>query len=202
MTADLVLAFDPTRRRNSTLMRDCARLGYLGGASDTVLDLTYGKGKFWTEVRPPGLITNDVDTSTLAAYNEDFRATGWPTGWVDYVVFDPPYRLGGTASVPAFDEAYGLAVAWRSRDAVRSLIVEGTQEAVRLARRLVLVKVQDQVNGGRVHSQVTWVINAAEQVGGRFVDSLHVVGGRGQPSGRRQVRARHGYSTLVVLEVR
>lgn len=197
----MIHAFDPTRRTNARLMRDCARLGYLGGPSSLVIDLTYGKGKFWTEVRPPRLVGNDLDPSGGASEFRDFRATEWPTAFADVVVFDPPYRLGGTPSTPAFDEAYGLTE-WRGRDAVRELIVDGTHEAVRIARGLVLVKVQDQVNGGRVHSQTSWVINAAEAMGGRFVDSLHVVGGRAQPSGRRQVRARHGYSTLVVLEAR
>lgn len=192
-----VHAFDPDRRTNARLMADCARLGYLDGV---VLDLTYGKGAFWTEYRPETLVTNDLDPATGADYCENFTRSTFAThAEFDTVVFDPPYRMGGTPSTPTFDAAYGLTV-WRGVDEIRALMSMGAWEACRIARRLALIKCQDSVNGGRVRMQTVWMADAVDRVGCRVVDSLHVVGGRAQPKGRAQTRARHGYSTLLVID--
>lgn len=188
-------AFDPDRRTNAQLMADCAQLGYLDDWP--VLDLTYGKGNFWTLLPTIGVWANDLDPMLDTHFCEDFTDTPWADRTWGATVLDPPYRMGGTPSTPDFDDAYGINE-YRTHAQIRKLIEDGTREACRISAGLTMVKVQDHVSSGVVQPQVNWVINAAAPYS-KFVDSLHVIGGRGQPEGRKQKRARHGYSTLVVL---
>lgn len=193
----LVTAFDPERTTNARLMLDCQRLGYL---TEPVLDLTFGLGAFWNLLPDLDVTGNDIDPAR-GEYREDFQSTGWETGSWPTAVLDPPYRLGGTPSTPSFDAAYGIDVR-RSSSEVESLIRRGTTEAVRVSSEHALVKVQDHISSGVLQPLTHWVCEAATEGGGRLVDSLHVVGGRAQPGGTRQVRARHGYSTLLVFETK
>lgn len=190
-------AFDPGRRTNAALIVDALELGYL---VNPVLDLTYGLGSFWSD---PALdlvdvVANDLDENK-GEISRDFRATGLDAGFFGTVVFDPPYAIRGASSKPEFEDRYGLD-RYRTKAEIEALIREGTAEAVRLARRFVLVKVQDHVSSGRLQPLTYWATDAALDAGARLVDSMHVLGGRAQPSGRRQIRARHGYSTLLVFE--
>jgi hypothetical protein len=192
--SDLIYAFDTKRRSNADLLVDCHRLGYL---PEPILDLTYGKGAFWR--RLPGLVVYDNDLHpNKGHFHHDFRSTPFPADRFPTVVFDPPYRLGGTPSTEAFDDAYGLEE-YRAPKDVEALIRDGTREAVRLASKFVLVKTQDHVSSGRLQPLTNWVIDSAHAAGAQLLDSLHVVGGRAQPNGRGQSRARHAYSTMLIF---
>lgn len=190
-------AFDPTRRTNARLMQDCLILGYV---REPVLDMTYGEGKFWKGLGPLQVIGNDLNPSK-GDVHFDFRRM--PDGDRSYptVVFDPPYRLGGTPSTPDFDSRYGLDE-YRGMDEMEALIRAGTAEAVRIADHFAIIKVQDHVSSTDLRPLTTWVIEEAHRSARvRLADSLHVVGGRAQPKGRAQKRARHGYSTALVFRI-
>lgn len=187
-------AFDPDRHYNSQLMADCARLGYL---CDPILDLTYGKGNFWSLLPDTRVYSNDLAADIESEYSEDCTSTPWAGNEWGTVVFDPPYRLGGTPTTPDFDNAYGINE-YRTKADVKALIEQGTREACRIAGAFALVKVQDHVSSGVLQPQTAWVVNAAPP-DAMLVDTLHVIGGRPQPEGRSQKRARHGYSTLLVF---
>lgn len=73
---------------NAALIADVARLGYLDG---TVLDVTYGRGLWWTEFRPARLIGLDADRRKARDVRGDFRALPFPDGSVDTVAYDPAY---------------------------------------------------------------------------------------------------------------
>lgn len=191
-----------TRHNNAQLMADCAQLGYLDGR---VLDLTYGTGRFWRDFRPDDLTTNDL-YSEEAHLDLDFRGTDLPAVSFDTVVFDPPYKLNGTGGSHVSDEGYGVAGPYRSVEDKMMLITRGVREGVRLSRRFLLVKCQDQVVSGRVVWQTITITDYARSlnIGGRYgrlIDMLHVQGYRQQPPGRRQVHARRDYSTLLVFEI-
>lgn len=193
-----VMAYEDLRT-NATLMRNCARLGYIR-PDDTVIDATYGTGAFWRLYRPRLLITNDLDPETEATWHEDFRELGavFAPGCADVVVFDPPYKLNGTPSGP-MDYRYGVGVSTRWQDRMQ-LCVDGIRAVAPLARRMLLIKCMDQVCSGQVRWQSIEFREVAEEQRFRLVDMMLLRSGRPQPAGRRQVHARRNYSTLLVME--
>lgn len=129
---------------NAELIADVAALGWLRDEY-TVLDTTYGKGNFWTKYRPPLLTGVDRNPAkSLTGEAVDFRHLPYPDRAFDVVVFDPPYRLNGTPDREDFDESFGIEDVTRWQERMR-LIAAGSHECARVARRNVLVKVQDQV---------------------------------------------------------
>lgn len=186
-------------RTNSHMMVDVAHLGYL---IDPVLDLTVGeKWGFWQQYRPASLVTNDVNDAVPADFH--FDATRRIPDFMDQefgtVVWDPPYKLGGTPQSPEMDRRFGTTE-YRPRSAVEALLIAGMTEGARLARAYLLVKTMDMVNGGKVRWMTDMATQHAEQnLGLRKVDSLLFRGGRAQPAGRSQQHARRNYSTLLVF---
>lgn len=192
-----VLAFDPVRRTNARLIVDAHHLGYLD-ATTTVLDVTYGTGRFWSDWRPPLLVTSDLDPRVEVDVRWDFTRLPPPDRWCDVVVFDPPYKLNGTSGHPS-DDGYGVGGPYQSVEAKLRLIEAGVREAARVAGKHVLVKCQDQVVSGRKVWQTDLVSSVMSDAGWRKVDRLEVHGHRPQPPGRRQVHARTTTSTLLVF---
>lgn len=196
-TGGEVKAFDEYRT-NGDLIAAVARLGYLR-TEDYVLDPTWGKGTFWKVWRPELLQGSDLDPAKSPT-GESVDATDlpYPARYFDAVVLDPPYKLNGTPTADV-DERYGVHEP-RSRQEREQLILDMVAEGARVARRTLLVKGQDQVNGGKVRWQTREIVEHAERYGFHLVDSLVMLGGRPQPAGRRQVHARRNGSTLLVLE--
>lgn len=195
-------------RNNAELIRDGAvPLGYLH-EDWRILDTTYRKGKFWTYWKPPGLVGTDLDPRfgwPEPGRSVDFRDLPFETGSFHATVCDPPYKLNGTpdSGGPAdSDDSYGVAEA-ATRDERHDLMLAALPELNRVTVMggKVLYKCQAQVNSGQVWWQPDMIARAAEKVGMRRVDMLHLRGGRDQPAGRSQQHARQNYSTLVVLEV-
>jgi hypothetical protein len=71
-------------RTNGPLIAAVAVLWIRDG--DRVLDVTYGRGNFWTKFRPEHLTTHDLTLDGV-----DFRHLPEDDNSVDVVVFDPPY---------------------------------------------------------------------------------------------------------------
>jgi hypothetical protein len=114
----------------------------------TVLDLTFGAGRFWREPLPPGIAleTNNPDPRCRADHRFDFRAVPLPDGSYDLVLLDPPHVAdGGERSIMA--ARFGTC---KGTEALRALIEQGCREAWRLARIGVLVKVADHEHEGRL----------------------------------------------------
>ena len=179
---------------NGDLIADVARLHFR--PEDSVLDATYGRGNWWTKYTPPDLHTNDLHTP--ADHRMDFRTLGFNSGAFDVVCFDPPYKLNGTPTLGDFDDRYGIGdqTGWRER---MQLIVDGFIECQRVASRLVVAKVQDQVCSGKIRWQTLALVD--HMAGFRLLDRFDMVGGgRPQPTGRRQVHAQMRPSTLMVFE--
>lgn len=186
---------------NAQLIEGAAQLGYLDGS---VIDLTYGEGKFWSRFRPDDLLTNDLHKQ--ADIHVDFCNTGQADQDFDAVVFDPPYKLAGRRSdrrqndgLHMMDGRYGTGGDYVPLRNVQQLLVDGTTEACRISRRFVLVKCMDQVSSGRIRWQTDDVTGAATAAGFRKADSLMLKRGRAQDKRRRQVHARRNYSTLLVF---
>lgn len=184
---------------NAEMIEDVARLGYLEGH---VLDLTYGYGTFWKNWTPAELTTNDLSPDK-GEFHYDFRHTPWGSNDFDSVVFDPPYKLNGTSRPEDYgvDERYGVDVPMRWQDKFE-LIADGLTEALRLARKHVLLKCMDQVVSGAKRWQTFEMASRVIDHGGWVLADRFdlLVTPRPQPEGRRQVHSQGNYSTLLVFE--
>lgn len=190
-----IYAFDVTRRTNAAAIADAATFGYLDGE---VFDMTVGpKGRFWLEYRPELLVTNDLDPAVDADLHLDGTRTGLPDNWCDVAVWDCPYGYRGTSRL-ASDADYGLTV-YKPANTTDKLIYDGTVEGCRIARRYVLVKVQDSCVATKFRHQTGIVGRAAIAAGARIVGQLHVYGVRAQPKDK-QLNVWANYSTLMILE--
>ena len=180
-------------RTNADLIVSCRTLGYLRDDWVT-LDPTYGRGTFWNLWRPKNLRWHDLKLDGV-----DFRQLPYPDHLFEAITFDPPYKLNGTPTA-AVDERYGVD-AYASREDRHDLIRAGMKECHRVLHPggSLLVKCQDQVNGGRVRWQTIEFANYGVELGLELVDMLHMLGGRPQPAGRRQEHARRNYSTMLVF---
>ena len=80
--------------------------------------------------------------------------------------------------------------------------VDGLTEAVRVSRRLVLVKCMTYVSSGKLWLGEFLTLKHALDLGCRLEDRFIHVGGVGpDPKDRRQVHARNNASVLYVLRV-
>jgi hypothetical protein len=195
--------------KNGTLIAAVARLGYLGGATATVLDATYGRGSFWTLYRPANLLTNDKYV-TGVDIRADFREMPLRGGSMPVITFDPPYISTGSRATSTVDDLYdrfglGRLSGWR---AIRRDIDLGLAEQARILapRGRLLVKCMDYVESGRKVWNTFHVYNEAQRLGLRLVDRFHhLTGGGPQPddnldgSPREQRTAREVTSMLLVF---
>lgn len=190
----------PKGSTNADLMVACHALKYLSNEWD-ILDPTYGEGAFWNKWRPQWLFTSDLNPDTKVDYHDNFRNLDWPDVRFDAVVFDPPYKLNGTAGSHASDARYGVAKTTRWQDR-HQLIFYGITECLRVTKvgGFVLIKCMDQVVSGHKRWQTRLFADHAETCGGDLVDMLHLPGQRAQPGKRSQVHSHANYSTLLVVQ--
>ena len=182
---------------NADLIRTIAPL-YLCG---TVLDVTYGGGKWWDLWRPPELHVLEAgeDFRTLVRYGD--RS-------VDTVCFDPPYVESGsrtTSSRTDFLDRFGLGTDRDERISpagIRDLLVDGIREACRVARAFVLVKCMEYVAWHRFHDAPTAAIRTAELEGWELHDRIVHASGGGIGGGYRVrdvKRTQRAHSYLLVF---
>lgn len=191
---------------NGVLIATVSRLGYLGGPTSTVLDVTYGEGSFWTRYRPTGLIAHDLHKLDGVSYHDLPEADGS----IEVVVFDPPYISTGNRETSSVDDLYdrfglGELTGWK---AVRRDIDIGLAECSRVlaTKGYLLVKCMDYVESGRKVWNTFHVAAEAGSLGLRLVDRFHhLTGGGPQPkdnldgSPREQRTAREVTSMLLVF---
>lgn len=189
------------RGSNGKLIATVARLGYLGGPDSMVLDVTYGRGLWWTVYRPAFLIKGDGDFRDRPDLADDS---------VDVVCFDPPYISTGSrdrSTVDEFYDRYGLGdlKGWQ---ATRCLIDDGLTECARILTPggYLLVKCMDYVESGRKVWNTFHIAIEGNALGLRLVDRfIHLTGGGPQPgdnldgSPREQKHAREIHSMLLVF---
>lgn len=188
-----------TYSSNAELICAARDLGYLHYDWAT-LDPTYGLGTFWKLWQPLALVGTDLDPGkSPTGTSIDVTALPFGDQSFDAVVFDPPYKLSGTPALGEFDDRYGIHKAATKAERM-GLIVDGAVECARVSRSMLLVKVQDQVVGGRRVWQSRIVADTVEGCGFRMVDQLLFLNRpRPQPPGRPQRTSLMNYSNLLIF---
>ena len=185
---------------NADLMAAVSPL-YLTGS---VMDCTYGEGKWWTRYRPADLICHDLDTTKGDGVS--FLALPEADDSVDTVTFDPPYipaggkRTSGQTEAEAnFRNRFGLDP--MSRADLLELVHGGMAEACRVARSYVLAKCTDYVSARAFWLGHLDMIAAAANSGWVVHDLIiHATGsGPGGHNIYEVLRARRAHSYLVVF---
>lgn len=184
---------------NGPLLAAAAQLWI--GPDELVMDVTYGRGNFWTDYRPARLITHD-----LALDGVDFRQLPEADGTVDVVVFDPPYIPQGgrtTSTVQEFMARYGLVDVPKTVVELKALIADGMKEGSRVLAPggRLFVKCMDYVSSGRFVTGRHHVVETALGLGLKQVDELVHYSGLGpQPVQPRQLHSRRAHSFLCVFQ--
>jgi hypothetical protein len=165
---------------------------------DQVLDVTYGRGGWWTDYHPRHLAWHDRSI--------DFRHQPEPDNWSDVTAYDPPYICPGgrrTTGIGDFYDRYGLFEVPETYDELLALIIDGLADCARVTRPggHVLHKTQDYVSSGQLVLEHHDIVSAARDLGLTVADYfVHAHHPGAQPSGRRQEHSRRAHSFLFVFE--
>ncbi len=185
-------------RTNGRLIAVAAQLHI--GPDDAVIDVTYGRGGFWSEYRPRGLVAHDLRVDGV-----DFRDLPHADASFDVVMFDPPYiPQGGRDSDKAADfrDRYGLDEVPMTVGELEELISAGVHEVARVLkpRGRLFAKCMDYVNGGRYQQGRHHMVQEAMDAGLVQIDEFvhHSGVGMGNNTGR-QVTSRRAHSFLCVF---
>lgn len=168
---------------------------------DLVVDITYGRGNFWTVFRPENFVGHDLATDGV-----DFRHLPELDDSVNVVIFDPPYIAQGgrtTSTIPDMLDRYGLDDCPKSVVELDALHNAGIQEAARVLapKGRLMVKCMDYVNGGKLVLGRHKIVTMAQAADLEQVDEfVHVSGCGPQPPGRRQLHSRRAHSFLCVFQ--
>lgn len=186
---------------NADMMLDVVELGYIR-PTDRVIDLTFGRGKWWTKYEHPGGFIACVEThAQLDAFFDGTTKTNdaWP--WFapglrvlpdfrdlrvatnnyeeqfDVVVFDPPYvSMGGraTSGLPDFMDRFGLENAATTPELLQQDNNRGLAEAYRICKPggLVLAKCAPYISSGVRKEGDWWTRDAALELGFAVEDML------------------------------
>lgn len=175
-----------------------------------VADTTYGGGVFWRNVPPDAYRVYASD----AAHGVDARRLPYESGYLDAVVFDPPWIADAETTYRSGDgtDAYETYYRNTQRDdpeelngaeAILDLYVSAAAEAARVLRPggVYIVKCQDQVRANR-----QWLLHVELLVAlahlGFETEDLFVLVRPNQPGVSRivtQVHARKAHSFFLVF---
>jgi hypothetical protein len=186
---------------NNEFFRDILRLYVPEGSA--VVDLTWGRGKFWDGIDRKKYRLLRLDKHTKCDIKADFRAVPLADASQDAVVFDPPYvtRMGfkrrskenpnGSNQKSAFGLDDGGP---KNEREINALYAAGTAEARRILRRggILLLKTMD--------TQRWRHVELADLPGFKLIDLLIVVT-KGLPPGKpyAQKHARKNHSYFMVF---
>ena len=185
------------KRENGFVIAEAARLWI--EPDDLVMDVTYGRGLWWTKYKPIRFIAHDLQLDGV-----DFRHLPEESSSIDVVAFDPPYISIGsltTSTIPDFHARYGLG-GIKGFEALMEMNMSGLTECARVLRigGRILAKSQDYVEGGRYCPGHFRLIQKALTLGLEIVDEfVHVRGPGPQPKNRRQVHSRRVHSFLSIF---
>ena len=186
--------------------------------TNSVLDLTYGRGTFWKWSwydRIEHLAVNDKYTLTdqlPKPYGDQhvnqanvFDFTQYPVArQYDVVVLDPPFSAKGPPSDRKRDaDRYGatrdLPGAPQNIHDVTALVNGGIHNAIRLATRGIIIKLQPVIESGRLHNTVYDAEESLRINGWEVIDFIDFAPPRRpQPAGTRVAHFRSKPSRFLI----
>lgn len=168
------------------------------------MDVTYGRGGWWTEIHPEQLVTHDIKTDGV-----DFRNLPHDDRSFDAVFFDPDYIAPGgrkTSTIPDFNDRYGLKPEYETPKSLEdNWLKPGLDECLRVtdAHGLVFMKCANYVTSGKLWLGAYNMIRYGQGLTHPDVKVydiiVHVSGTGPQPKGRRKLHARSNSSVLLVF---
>ncbi len=124
----------------------------LTGVSGPVLDTTFGSGTFWAK-STRDVVGCDVNPKRAKDVCCSFLQLPFIDNAFDAVVYDPPFHPNAKSA-----EVERYSYLGNSRHELESLFRAGCRESFRVARKFLIVKCQDFVNGSRVMWMPLWAI--------------------------------------------
>lgn len=182
---------------NADLFPDILQLYVPQGSS--VLDMTWGKGRFWQKVPPGAYRVVGLDIDTPRDVCGDFRILPFREESFDCAVLDPPYATHGTPMKRSIATSFNLDVGPRSYRELHILYGLGIAEAWRVLRRngVLIIKAQDQIESNRQVWTHAWMLDLGP---GWVAEDLFVLVQKGIPAARwpYQKHARKNHSYFIV----
>lgn len=131
-------------------------LGVLLPDARTVLDMTWGSGRFWDGSAPVDVVGLDRNPTRARNVCADFTRLPFRDGAFDVAIFDPPYLTeAGRGSVVR--QRFG---SFGSIPELRAAVEAGSREAWRVSRIGAIVKVMDYCHASRLVRMSRWVEDA------------------------------------------
>lgn len=157
------------------------------GRQPDVMDVTYGRGVWWSVYRPENLTMHDRDDGP-GRDGVDFRALPEADKSMDVVAFDPPYTsVGGreTTTIPDLHNRFGLTYAPTTPIGLQKYLINPGLDEVRRVTRpkgLALVKCSNYVSSGKLFPGAFYTLQHALDNGWKLVDWLdYITSGSAQP---------------------
>lgn len=165
---------------------------------DTIADVTYGKGSFWTKTDKSkyNLLATDI------LMGVDLRNLPYVDNQVDMVILDPPYAHNGSVPLkPSIANQYNLNSVC-GRNGIVELYHKGFSEAYRVLKNngILVIKCQDEILSGRQWWNHIELMQYCFNLG--FIgEDLFVLVQNGHPAMRHnyQLHARKNHSYFIVL---
>jgi len=182
---------------NAELMENVAKLWIT--EEDVIADVTYGRGVFWKNLRPPDFC-HDLNGDGV-----DCRKLPHPDESIDCVVIDPPYRPGHGSQ--GFDsngmsKAYGLGGSLDTINDILDLYHDSIHEAKRVLKQggRLMVKCQDLSYANKLHLVTLDILRFILEDGFDLADQFILVNTSNLASKKwnKQERARRSHSVLWV----
>lgn len=123
--------------------------------SETVLDATYGSGRFWDGSSPVHVTGLDLNPKRARDVCADFTRLPFLASAFDVVIFDPPYHTDTSKKTTSIMD--GLFGSFDTMADLRAAVEQGSREAWRCSRVGVIVKVQNYTHASRSVRMTRWV---------------------------------------------
>ena len=171
--------------------------------TDTIADLTYGKGVFWKKVDESirSRVTGS-DLITVPTRSYDFRNTPYQDKEFDIAVLDPPYIHSPGKHITDKNYQNEATTKGHSHNDIRRLYRDGMKEAFRISKKQVWVKCKDQIESGLQRWSHCEILVEALNIG-LFARDMFIVIPKSRTSNNRwttQYHARKPHSYLWIFE--